>query len=333
MRASEAGAVILAALEGTALTPEEKLCFQQCTPAGFTLFRRNLSPDFPNIRTLSVELQSLMEGLPLLLAIDQEGGRVARLRAPFPLIGPALDMGGGGTEPETLQFLKNHAYVQASSLLGLGINANFAPVLDILTREDNVAIGDRCFGRDAETVTARAGAYLAGLQEGGVLGCLKHFPGQGHAAFDTHESSAIIDIDRDTLWARELKPFMALMPAAPMLMISHSIYPAIDPKLPASLSPAMLQGLVREKLDYRGVIVSDDMNMKAIDQDRKPWCEAIVASLHAGADLVLVCRELERYRWAVEAIDQERSRSPSFAKRWQEARLRMGALRSRLRNG
>ncbi len=332
MHASEAGAVILAALEGTALTSEEKRVFQSYGPAGFTLFRRNLAPEYSSIRGLNRELQSLSLSLPMMIAIDQEGGRVARLRAPFPLIGPALEMGGGGLDAEALLFLRNHAFIQGSSLLGLGINTNFAPVLDILTREENVAIGDRCFGRDVESVTQRSGAFLKGLTEAGVIGCLKHFPGQGDAVLDTHESGTRIDLSFEVLWDRELAPFRSLMADAPLLMISHALYPALDPNLPASLSQTIMQGLIRERLAYKGIIVSDDMNMKAIDQAREPWCAAIVASIAAGTDLVLVCRDIERYAWAVEAIETELKRSPAFVKRWQEARLRIDALRSRLRN-
>jgi beta-N-acetylhexosaminidase len=332
MQSSNAGAVILAALEGTALTAEEKSCFQEATPAGFTLFRRNLAPEFASVRSLNRELQSLHLTLPMMIAIDQEGGRVARLRSPFPLIGPALEMAEGGRDEAALLTLKNHGFVQGASLLGLGVNANFAPVLDILTREENVAIGDRCFARDAEGVTLRAGAYLRGLNDSGVLSCVKHFPGQGDASLDTHESGTVISLSYEELWDRELVPFRALLSETPMLMISHVLYSALDPAHPASLSSAIMEGLVRGRLAYKGVIVTDDMNMKAIDQAREPWCEAVLSSIAAGADLVLVCRELERYCWAVEAIDRELRRSPAFEKRWQEARRRVSELRSRLRH-
>ncbi len=332
MAPMRANAVILAALEGLTLTTEEKACFQRQPPAGFTLFRRNLAPDYSSIAQLTKSLQSLDPKSPLILAIDQEGGRVARLRAPFPNAGPALRLAGESLAAEALQEIANYGYIVGSTLLGLGMNVNFAPVLDILTREDNIAIGDRCFGRDPASVELRAGAFLQGMQAAGVWGCLKHFPGQGDAGADTHESGTRIDASRELLEEREIRPFVSLLQDCPMVMISHAVYPALDPARPASLSAPIMQGLLRETLAYDGLIVSDDMNMKAIDQARQPWCEALLAALAAGADLLLVCRELERYEWAVEAIEREAQKSPAFEARLHIAMGRVAALRSRLRH-
>jgi beta-N-acetylhexosaminidase len=230
MSLSQASAVILAALEGVRLAPEEHRLFQDMPPAGFTLFRRNLSPRFSEIRDLCQELQALDADSPLpqLLAIDQEGGRVARLRTPFPNFGPAMDLVAGRTDQEALTDIENMAFVMGASLWKLGINVDFAPVVDVLTREENLAIGDRCFARNAADATVRAGAFLRGLQSAGVLGCLKHFPGQGDANVDTHEGGTLIAADMDLLEARELVPFRALLPEVPMIMISHAVYPALD---------------------------------------------------------------------------------------------------------
>ncbi len=332
MGSSQASAVILTALEGVRLSPEELRVFEAMPPAGFTLFRRNTSPRFSDTRELVSELQSLRlpHEPPLLIAIDQEGGRVARLKAPFPEFGPAMDLAGGRTDEAARIEIENIGFTMAAALKQLGINVDFAPVLDILTRDENVAIGDRCFGRDAESVRIRSGAFLKGLQAGGVLGCLKHFPGQGDAGVDTHETGALITADRQTLMTREIAPFAKLIPSAPMVMISHAVYPALDPDKPASLSSRIMLDLLRAELGFRGLIVSDDMNMKAIDQSQKPWCEAIITSIAAGADLVLVCREIERYRWAAEAIDAEAAKSPAFKKRLEDAIDRVAATRSRL---
>lgn len=332
MASNRASAVILAALEGVRLSTEEKRCFELAPPAGFTLFRRNISPQFSATRELCDELQTLRTEVdpPLLMAIDQEGGRVARLRTPFPDYGPALLLAGGKTDGAALIELENIGFTMAATLLQLGINVDFAPVVDVLSREENVAIGDRCFGREPEAVALRAAAFMRGLHLGGVLSCLKHFPGQGDASIDTHETGALISADRALLDAREIYPFQRLVPEAPMVMISHAVYPAIDPDRPASLSSKVMLDLLRGELGFRGLIVSDDMNMKAIDQSREPWCEAVVASIAAGADLVLVCRELERYRWAVEAIHAEAAKSPAFANRLAEAVDRVIELRNRV---
>ena len=211
----------------------------------------------------------------------------------------------------------------------LGVNVNFAPVVDILSNPDNTAIGDRCFGVDAETVSVRAGAFMAGMQSQQVAGCLKHFPGQGHAAVDTHLGSAVVDLSEDALVMRELRPFVDLLADAPMVMIAHAIYPAFD-DVPASCSEKVMQGLLRQRLGFQGVVVSDDMNMHAIPQDRKSWTDAIITAIAAGADLVLVCRHLERCRWAFEAIEQEAAKSSAFKARLEEAASRVLGLRRTL---
>lgn len=332
MSPDQASAVILAALESISLSAEEQKCFQRLPPAGFTLFRRNLSPEFAKVRRLCANLQSLAKAgsPPLMLAIDQEGGRVARLKQPFPDGGPAMLLAEGRVDAEALLTIENHGFIVGSALAGLGINVNFAPVVDVLSNENNVAIGDRCFGRDNEVVTQRASAYLHGLQASGVLGCLKHFPGQGDAGADTHESGTVIDASMETLFNRELLPFLALMGECPMVMISHAVYPALDADHPASLSSKIMHGFLREQLKYKGLIVTDDMNMKAIAQDRESWTAAVIASVAAGADLVLVCRELDRYRWASEALAREAQKSFAFHRRMSEAQKNLHSVRVRL---
>lgn len=332
MSPDQASAVILAALEGNSLSAEEQKCFQRLPPAGFTLFRRNLSPEFAQVRRLCSELQALAgeTSRPMMLAIDQEGGRVARLKQPFPDGGPAMLLAEGRIDKDALLSIENYGYTVGSALTGLGMNVNFAPVVDVLSNEQNIAIGDRCFGRSSDVVTQRAAAFLHGLQAAGVLGCLKHFPGQGDAGADTHEQGTVIDASLDTLLARDIAPFAALLQECPMVMISHAVYPALDAEHPASLSSKVMQGLLRERLLYQGLVVTDDMNMKAIAQDRDSWTAAVVASIAAGADLVLVCRELDRYRWAVDALVREAERSFSFQRRLSDAQKRVAELRTRL---
>ncbi len=333
MSPDQASAVILAALEGISLSAEEQKCFERLPPAGFTLFRRNIAPEFARVRRLCSNLQSLIHASspPLMLAIDQEGGRVARLKQPFPDGGPAMLLAEGRVDTDALLSIENHGYIVGAALAGLGLNVNFAPCVDVLSNEANTAIGDRCFARSSEAVTQRAFAYLHGLQASGVLGCLKHFPGQGDAGADTHEHGTVIDVDMETLFNRELMPFLALMNECPMVMVSHAVYPALDADHPASLSSRVMQGFMRERLKYKGLIVTDDMNMKAIAQDRESWTAAVVATVAAGADLVLVCRELERYRWAVEALTREAQRSFSFHRRMNEALKKLTETRVRLR--
>jgi beta-N-acetylhexosaminidase len=325
-------AVVVGALESEVLSKEEELIFSQENLTGIVLFKRNISKtDYRQTSILTRTLQSLRSSTspPFLVAIDQEGGRVSRIPNPFPNLGSALKLFSGQTDAESLLQVEAYSQNVAKELKSLGVHINFAPVVDILTQESNQAIGDRAFGRDQETVTLRAGAFLAGHRQAGISGCLKHFPGQGHAFEDTHLQSATISVPLEILTNRELKPFQKLLPVSPFIMLSHCVYPALDDK-PASLSSAIIEDLLRKKMGFAGITVSDDMNMGAISQDLQLWQAAIVASVAAGIDLVLVCRGLERMQAAVEALRSEAKRSSAFAKRLEIAAQRVMTFRHSL---
>lgn len=328
-----ASAVLIAAVEGHTLTPDEERFFKQEAPAGVTLFRWNIPQEnYTAVATLNQTLQSLrpVGAPPLIVAIDQEGGRVSRMpKNTFPNLGPALHIAEGRADAEALDQLKIYGQDVGRALLAVGINVDFAPVLDVLTEPSNVAIGDRVFGTTPEQATARARAFLHGLQTSRVLGCLKHFPGQGDAKVDTHLGTAAIDLSLQTLWSRELVPFRAMIHEAPMVMISHSIFPVLCER-EASRSPAVIQDLLRSRLGFRGVVVSDDMNMGALPQDIQDWQEALVDAVAAGCDALLVCRHLERCVKALEALRREAARSPTFHARLEDAAARVTAMRRSL---
>jgi beta-N-acetylhexosaminidase len=332
-----AGAVLVCGVEGTELTPQELAFYASVAPSGVTLFARNVADDpktpgsFAPVAALCRALQTTRPrgAPPLIIAIDQEGGRVRRLKAPFPDHGPAMHLAGGRDDEAALAEVQAAAQALGARLAALGINVNFAPVLDVLTEPTNTAIGDRAFGTTATAVSRRGGAYLDGLTAAGVLGCLKHFPGQGDAKVDTHLGSARIATSRPQLDERELAPFKAHLGRAPMVMISHCIYPALADE-EASRSQRVINGLLRDELGFRGVVVSDDMNMGAIPQDLGPWAEAVVGAVAAGADMILVCRHLERYQAAHATLAREAERSPAFARRLGEAAARVLALRAKL---
>ncbi len=331
-----AGAVLVCAVEGTGLTDAEREFLRDAAVSGVTLFGRNVPKDpgtWRDLALLTRDLQRLRPSWapPLVIAIDQEGGRVARIRASdFPEAGPALKLAGGRDDAESLQKIATYGSTMGEALRKLGVNVNFAPVADLDTEPTNTAIGDRCFASAVEPAVKRAGAFLGGMQAAGVLGCLKHFPGQGDAKVDTHAARAVIDLPEATLRARELLPFRALLPHVPMVMISHCIYPALASE-PASLSAKIMRDLLRRELGFGGVVVSDDMNMGAIAQDLGAWGEAIVEAVAQGADMVLVCRHLEKCRHAYDSLSTAAAKSASFARRLDEAAARVLALRTRLR--
>lgn len=323
-----AGAVLVTAVEGLALTEPERAFIKRAQISGVTLFARNIPGDHGRVRELTRDLQACrpVDAPPLIVAIDQEGGRVRRLRAPFPDGGAALGLAGGRDDLDALNEIRAVARDMAGRLSCLGINVDFAPCTDVLSEPTNLAIGDRAFARAPGSAAKRAGAFLAGLHDAGVLGCLKHFPGQGDAKVDTHVGKAVVAVSLETLRSRELVPFVALLERASMVMVAHCVYPALGPE-EASRSPRIMQGLLRRELGYDGVVVSDDMMMGAIPQDLPSWQEAIVQSVAAGADVMLVCRDLSRAEAAHAALTREAARSPAFAARLADAAARVIRLR------
>ena len=214
-------------------------------------------------------------------------------------------------------------------LTALGFNVDYAPVLDVHTNPMNEVIGDRAFGTEPAAAARHALAFWRGLEAAGVRGCGKHFPGHGDTIADSHHELPRVDHDEARLRAVELAPFRAAAAAGvPMMMTAHVVYPAVDAR-PATMSSRWLTGVLRGELGYRGVIVSDDLDMKAV-ADRYPVEETVLESLMAGADAFLACRDPEVQRRAEAALERAAAR-PKVARRVAEAAARMDALRRTLR--
>ncbi len=311
-----AAAIVVGSLASEKISQDELRFVTTEKIPGIILFKKNIPPNLSELKeNLIIPLQSAAgHKTPLLIAVDQEGGRVSRLSSPFPNKGCALKLMGTGISPSDLKELQAYGSQLGLALKELGINTNFAPVVDILTNPLNIGIGDRAFGLRAESVSLRAGAFLKGMQGTGVWGCLKHFPGQGSELTDPHEESVVISVRYETLRDRELVPYKELLAQAQMVMVSHCIYPDID-KQPATLSYKIMTNLLKEDLKYSGLVVSDDMNMKAISQDFAKWGQSLIQSVSAGVDLLLVCSGLERWQKAIDALEAEAKQSKDFAKR------------------
>ena len=254
-----AGAVLMVGFEGA--EPLERL--RALGPAGLILFSRNLESAGQTI-DLTERLKGLLPGPPL-LALDQEGGRVSRLE---PFIGPtpaaaALARAGSATA-------KEFGAGTGRALHALGFNIDFAPVVDLCGPEATNGIGDRSFGTDPRLVAELAGSFLEGLQAAGVAGCLKHFPGLGRTAVDSHLELPVASTGLERLQAEDLLPYRLLCPEAASVMVGHAHYPALNPeeRLPASCSPEIVNGLLRKELGYGGLVVSDDLEMGNSCQDR-----------------------------------------------------------------
>lgn len=265
-------------------------------------------------------------GRPFLLAVDQEGGRVARLRgAPFAPVPPMRALGDLGDEAVA----ERVGRLLAHELRALGFDWDFAPVLDVDTNPKNPVIGDRAFHRDPNEV-ARLGTALArGLEAGGVASCGKHFPGHGDTLQDSHHTLPRLPHELERLRRIELLPFAAYARAGlASVMTAHVLFEAIDRTVPATLSPAVLDGILRRELGFGGVVVSDDLEMKAI-ANHFPVEEAAVQGTLAGVDLFLVCHRADVQRRAIEALVRavESGRVPRA--RIDEANARLDALAAR----
>lgn len=264
---------------------------------------------------------------PLLIAVDQEGGVVQRVRAPATQWPPMLSL-DAHPAPVDVELAGQVGLALGRELAALGFDLDFAPVLDVHTNPANPIIGDRAFGRDPDAVARRALALAAGLSAAGVLPCGKHFPGHGDTVSDSHLELPRVEHGRARLEQIELAPFAAAAAAGlPLLMTAHVMYPALDPDRPATLSPTILGELLRGRLGYRGVVVSDDLDMKAI-ADHHGVGEAAVAAIRAGCDALLLCRDVEHQRQARAALLAAATADAAFAARVADAAARVRALKA-----
>ena len=284
---------VLAGIEGVELTPQERELFTRLQPAGYILFSRNIA-DYELTRELTDELRRLTQGpwLPI-IAIDQEGGRVVRTGG----IGVELPSAAALAATRSGHVITQAALYTARCLDTLGVNADLAPVLDLESPHAN-ALPSRCWGRETDDVISYAGMWNRALYRHGIMTCGKHFPGMGDAVSDPHFTLPVLTGTRDDFLRKAAIPFTALMPELPSVMMAHLMIPGIDPELPTSLSPLVVQGFLRDQLGYEGVVFTDDLCMSAIAQQYTPE-QAVALALQAGCDLPLICHDAVQHLEAV----------------------------------
>jgi beta-N-acetylhexosaminidase len=287
-----------AGIPETALDDATRALHAEMPFGGVVLFRHNA--DEPRtMRTLSTAVHGLDPTLPPLVAIDHEGGRVHRLRAPFTHFPAAAEVAARG--PRAVRAV---ATAMARELAAIGIDLTFAPVLDVASNPASPIIGDRAFATDPERAAALALVSFRATRAVGLVTCGKHFPGHGDTATDSHLELPVVHKSRRELARTELLPFRrAIAAGVPMLMTAHVRYPALDPEWPATLSPTILTGLLRRRLGFRGIICSDDLEMRAIADHYGPG-DAAVASIAAGADFLLYCHRQDDLRTAITAVER-----------------------------
>jgi beta-N-acetylhexosaminidase len=325
MKADEArrlaGEVLVVGLAGLEATQQELEAVAALGPAGFIMFARNVKEP-AQVRTLT---RSCHEQVPrALLLIDQEGGRVDRLKS---MLGPSPAMrtliGPGAS------LIERQAALTTEVLGWLGFNFNCAPVVDLDEGHEGNGIGDRSFGNDPVQVAELAGLVEAEHRRAGIAASLKHFPGLGRTRGDTHQVRPVLDLSREDLDAHELRAFVPLLEHADAVMVSHAAFPKLAGRdTPASLCRAIVQELLRDDLGFAGLVVTDDLEMGAA-ADRRAG-ERAVQALGAGCDLLLYCHRLEEAAAARDAIAEAVLSGELPEGRLEDAAARVAALRDRL---
>ncbi len=278
-------------LTGKSLTPLERHLLQQQSPYAVVLFGRNVG-SAEELRELAREIKAVSKTPPVLM-IDEEGGRVDRLRHLIPGL-PSAEAFAEGERPRELSEWFGRVIGQA--LRFFDIEIDLAPVVDIRGSSAPKGLERRTFGTDVKTVVDLAGAFMRGLHSAGTASCLKHFPGIGVGSADPHYGATVIDIPADELLRRDLVPFRVLANEAGAVMIGHGTYPQLDdPDVPATLSRRLAHDLLRGELRFDGIAVSDDMEMHAVS-DLGSYEHIYESALMAGNDVVLFCSHIERVR-------------------------------------
>lgn len=275
------------ALSGMALSADERAFFSDADPAGYILFARNVA-DKEQLRALTSELRALHGRDELAILIDQEGGRVARLRSPvwpvFPAPGVPFDRLYEIAPMSAIEAARANAEAIGLMLSEVGVSVNCLPLLDVRQPGANDIIGDRALGSEPMRVAALGRAVLDGLADGGCVGVVKHMPGHGRAMADSHEELPVVNASEEEL-AADLHPFAALADA-PMGMTAHVVYTAWDVERCATLSPIVIEAIIRGRIGFDGFLMSDDIDMKAL---AGPPGEKAAAAVAAGCDVALDC--------------------------------------------
>jgi beta-N-acetylhexosaminidase len=278
---------ILIGLSGLTLDDTDKRMLAKVKPAGILLLKRNFdhaSPYevwLPKLQALLAAVRNYAEREELFVTIDHEGGRVMRTPPPLTAFPAPAKYGARAAEVGTAIGIE---------LRSIGVNVDWAPLADIHSNPTNPVIGDRSFGSDPETVGRQALSFAQALMAQGVLGCAKHFPGHGDTSVDSHLELPTLDLTTEQLKHRELIPFRALVESdIPFVMTAHILFPKIDPRFPATLSPRILGELLREGMGFRNVIIGDDLDMKAIAQ-RFDANDTVALAMNAGCDMFCIAR-------------------------------------------
>ena len=321
-----AAQLFMVGLPRPALDRETREFLVEHCPGGVILFKRNIR-SAEQLHRLVADIHATGAGVPPLVALDHEGGRVDRLpHPPFTHFPPMALVGESGDT----SLAEGVGRAMGRELRAVGIDLDFAPVLDVWSNPRNRVIGDRAFGTTPRAVARLALAFARGLARAGVLACGKHFPGHGATVGDSHFVLPRVRRSRRALAATELVPFARAAAAdIPALMTAHVVVPALDARRPATVSPKICRDLLRRRLRFRGVLFSDDLEMQAMAGRRRVG-RAAVEALRAGCDMLLVCQSLAAAREAMAAVEDALGRGRLEAGAIATSLMRIQGLRRRL---
>jgi beta-N-acetylhexosaminidase len=322
-KTSEIGQLLIVGFDGTEMTPRLTSLLTRVQPAGVILFARNIKSAEQTWRLLR-DCQKCVS-MPLFTCVDLEGGLVDRFRD---VLGPAPAAADVFATSDRTLFRK-HGQLIGENCRALGINVDFAPALDLAFEASRSVMSSRLVSDDPRDTVAYARAFLAGLREAGVLGCGKHFPGLGEGRLDSHHELPVIKKPLKKLWSEDLLPYRMLRAQLPLVMISHAAYPLVTKgRIPASLSKVWISDILRKRIGYRNLIVSDDLEMGAVLSAASVG-EAAVEFVRAGGDLSLICHREDFIAQAREELVKNVERDSRFARRVEESVRRVLAFKKR----
>lgn len=305
---------------GTAMSPALRKLLTRVQPAGVILFRRNIV-DAEQTWELLRECRRCIPA-PLFTCVDMEGGTVDRLREVF---GPSPSAANVFATDDVKLFALHGKWIGAICR-AVGFNVDFAPTLDLALPPSLPVMQSRVVSLDPREVAQYARAFLRGLAESRVLGCGKHFPGLGEVSLDTHKDLSVVEKPLRRLLREDAEPYRTLRKELPFVMVSHTIYSAAHDGVPASLSKTWMTEILRKKLGYLGLVITDDMEMGAL-QKAAPIEDAAVQALHGGADLLLICHREDQIERAYEAVRRKRDRDRRFAARVRQSADRVAKMK------
>ena len=318
------GSLLIVGVESTSLSALELAWLRSLQPSGIILFRRNIETA-AQIHALWQQAAAVLAA-PFFRCVDLEGGTVDRMRD---LVGPMPSVAEVAATNQPA-IIRESGAVIGRMLHALGFNLDLAPVLDLALPDSRDVMKTRVVSAEPANVIAYAREFIAALQQHGILACGKHFPGLGGGTLDSHHATPSISRTWDQIWEQDLKPYRALRSALPLVMVNHAAYPKIDtPSRPASLSRFWIEDVLRQKLRYRGLVISDDMEMGGVLNHASAESVAVEA-IAAGTDLLEICHRADRVLATHEALLQEAERSPAFASAVEKAANRVARAKLRL---